>query len=175
MASDPQKKERLSTLWCTALATSKPGPLQVNKQTLNALVYLYLIHPQLVLMYKQLWDQHRCWSVTARLVTRPVQIVWAEQQDSRHLLGEIVTKTKTGKTKANILYLYLCVNLTAGVFLLSDFLMQNFPTQEQMFALKTSLCVKCLLLQDLPRNSRCSSYPALFDAPISSLSGSGVM
>lgn len=38
MALDPQKKERLSTLWCTALATSKPGPLQVNKQTQNALV-----------------------------------------------------------------------------------------------------------------------------------------
>lgn len=34
MASDPQKKERLSTLWCIALATSKPGPLQVNKSTL---------------------------------------------------------------------------------------------------------------------------------------------
>lgn len=34
MASGPQKKERLSTLWCIALATSKPGPLQVNKSTL---------------------------------------------------------------------------------------------------------------------------------------------
>lgn len=34
MALGLQKKERLSTLWCIALATSKPGRLQVNKHTL---------------------------------------------------------------------------------------------------------------------------------------------
>lgn len=32
MAWDLQKRERLSTRWCTALAISKPGPPQVGKQ-----------------------------------------------------------------------------------------------------------------------------------------------
>lgn len=49
MASGPQKKERLSTLWCIALATSKPGPLQVNK---SALIYITLL---LRVLVSEMW------------------------------------------------------------------------------------------------------------------------
>lgn len=49
MASGPQKKERLSTLWCIALATSKPGPLQVNK---SALIHITLL---LRVLVSEMW------------------------------------------------------------------------------------------------------------------------
>lgn len=47
-AWDPRKKERLSTRWCTALAISKPGPLQVGKHPVDTLVSI-TAEPKLLL------------------------------------------------------------------------------------------------------------------------------
>lgn len=129
MASGPRKKERLSTLWCIALATSKPGPLQVNKST--------LIHITLQLKWELVVASAELWINTSVCISVSTEF--------KQFLGVLWQKTFF-PVKFMFKYspketLHLLRSLTAGVVLYCVFWLTGFPADSWVFTIRTSLCV----------------------------------
>lgn len=80
------------------------------------------MRPQLVLMYKQLWDLHRCWPATARLGRDASSVCGQKQQDSQNLFGKIRVSFDQDKDRENqskhFVSLSLCEFDSWGVFVI---------------------------------------------------------
>lgn len=161
MASGPQKKERLSTLWCIALATSKPGPLQVNK---SALIHITLL---LRVLVSEMWWwpllssgsrlQSSCISVSTEF-KQFLGVLWQKAFFPLKFMFKYSPKET----------LHLLKSLTAGVVLYCVFWLMGFPADSWVFTMRTSLRVSASLSHSHCKRFLCSAS-LLYLSPQSAL------